>query len=116
MRLAPRVDCSSEIAASSAVRELVGAEIHPGPEVGDVEALARHVEANPDNYWHPVGTCRMGPASEPTAVVGHDGQVHGVEGCYVADCSIMPTIPRATTAMPAVVIGERIARFLLGEK
>jgi choline dehydrogenase len=105
-----------EIAGSPAVRELVGAEIHPGPEAGDLDALARHVEANPDNYWHPVGTCRMGPASDPTAVVGHDGQVHGVAGCHVADCSIMPTVPRATTAMPAVVIGERIARFLLEER
>jgi choline dehydrogenase len=104
------------IAADPAMRELVGDELHPGPGAGDLDALVRHVESNPDNYWHPVGTCRMGPASDSAAVVGHDGQVHGVEGCYVADCAVMPTIPRATTAMPAVVVGERIARFLLAAK
>jgi choline dehydrogenase-like flavoprotein len=43
----------------------------------------------------------------------YPGPVHGVAGLWVADCSIMPKVPRATTAMPAVVIGERIARFLL---
>lgn len=55
----------------------------------------------------------MGPTSDPTAVVDGPGKVHGVEGLWVADCSIMPMVPRATKAMPAVVIGERIAQFLL---
>ncbi|UFS58684.1 GMC family oxidoreductase [Subtercola endophyticus] len=95
---------------------LFGAEIYPGPEVGSYEALVAHVNANPDNYWHPVGTCKMGPASDPTAVVDNRGKVHGIEGCWVADASIMPRIPRATTAMPVVVIGERIAAFLLEDR
>lgn len=102
--------------ACRALRELVGAKIHPGPGVGALDALVAHAEANPDNYWHPFGTCKMGPVGDPAAVVGNDGQVHGVEGCYVGDCAIMPVIPRATTAMPAVVIGERIAGFLLSGK
>jgi choline dehydrogenase len=93
-----------EIAAAPAMAALVGAEIHPGPQTTD---LVAHVEANPDNYWHPVGTCAMGP------VVNNRAQVHGVEGLFVADASIMPTIPRATTAMPVVVVGERVAAFLL---
>jgi choline dehydrogenase len=100
------------IAAVPAMAALVGEEIHPGPGVGDHAALVAHVEANPDNYWHPVGTCRMGPDSDPTTVVDPQGRVHGVDGLRVADCSIMPRIPRATTAMPAIVIGERIASFL----
>lgn len=100
------------IAASPAVRGLVGAELAPGPQTGD---LVAYVEANPDNYWHPVGTCKMGPPDDPAAVVDARGRVHGVQGCWVADCSIMPMVPRATTAMPAVVIGERIASFLLAD-
>ncbi len=111
--LAEGVEQLRAIAAAPGMRELVGRELRPGPEYADRASLVAHIRANPDNYWHPVGTCKMGPAADPRAVVGHDGQVHGVAGCYVADCSIMPTIPRATTAMPAVVIGERIARFLL---
>jgi len=101
------------MAAAPCLSELVGAEIYPGPDVSGLDGLIAHVTANPDNYWHPVGTCKMGPADDTSAVVDHRGRVHGVAGLWVADCSIMPKVPRATTAMPAVVIGERIARFLL---
>jgi choline dehydrogenase len=58
----------------------------------------------------------MGPADDTGAVVDPRGRVHGVAGLWVADCSIMPKIPRATTAMPAVVIGERVAGFLLEDQ
>jgi len=104
-----------EIAAVPRMAELVGKEIYPGPDTASFEALVAHVTANPDNYWHPVGTCKMAPDSDPMGVVDHRGRVHGVDGLLVADASIMPRIPRATTAMPTVVIGERISRFLLEE-
>lgn len=102
-----------EIAGVSRMAAKIGNEIYPGPEVGDFAALVAHVSANPDNYWHPVGTCKMGPASDRSAVVDNTGKVHGLDGIWVADASIMPRVPRATTAMPTVVIGERVARFLL---
>lgn len=101
------------MASQPGMRELVGEELHPGlPEVPSFDALVSFVERNPDNYWHPVGTCPMGPADDPAAVVDARGAVHGLTGLTVADCSIMPMVPRATTAMPAVVVGERIASFL----
>ncbi len=102
-----------ELAATSALSPLVGAEIHPGPDTFTREALAAHLYAHPDNYWHPVGTCRMGVADDPLAVVDARARVHGIEGLRVADCSIMPRVPRATTAMPAIVVGEKVARMLL---
>ncbi|WP_159500747.1 GMC family oxidoreductase [Microbacterium sp. 18062] len=104
-----------ELAASPALAPLVGTELHPGPDTFGREELAAHLYANPDNYWHPVGTCRMGVAADPLAVVDARAQVLGVEGLRVADCSIMPTIPRATTAMPAIVMGEKVAAMLLEE-
>jgi choline dehydrogenase len=64
------------------------------------------------HYYHPVGTCKMGPASDPAAVVDARGRIHGLEGGYVADCSIMPVVPRANTNVPAVLVGERIACWL----
>jgi choline dehydrogenase len=64
------------------------------------------------HYYHPVGTCAMGPASDPGAVVDPRGRIHGLEGAYVADCSIIPVIPRANTNVTAVMIGERIANWL----
>ena len=56
----------------------------------------------------------MGPASDPDAVVDADGRVHGIDGLYVADGSIMPAVTSGNTNMPIAVIGERIARALLG--
>jgi choline dehydrogenase len=104
-----------ELAASTALAGLVGAEIHPGPDTFTTEALRAHLYANPDNYWHPVGTCKMGVADDPLAVVDERARVHGVAGLRIADASIMPRIPRATTAMPAIVMGEKVAAMLLEE-
>ncbi|MCU1403919.1 MAG: family oxidoreductase [Glaciihabitans sp.] len=115
--LAEGMQLMRDMAASDGLRALVGEELNPSLRAAaDHGSLVAHVEANPDNYWHPVGTCKMGPADDPTAVVDSHGAVHGVAGLSVADCSIMPRVPRATTAMPAVVIGERIARFLLTDR
>ncbi|MDQ1129304.1 GMC family oxidoreductase [Microbacterium sp. SORGH_AS_0888] len=104
-----------ELAASPALAPLVGHELHPGPDTVDREALAAHLYAHPDNYWHPVGTCKLGLDSDPMAVVDARARVFGVDGLRIADCSIMPTIPRATTAMPAIVMGEKVAALLLEE-
>lgn len=62
------------------------------------------------HYYHPVGTCAMGDG--PMAVCDADGRVHGVPGVVVADASLMPKITRANTNLPAIMIGERIARTL----
>lgn len=62
------------------------------------------------HYYHPVGTCAMGTG--PMAVCDADGRVHGLPNVVVADVSLMPQITRANTNMPAVMIGERIARTL----
>jgi choline dehydrogenase len=65
------------------------------------------------HYWHPAGSCRMGSATDPMSVVREDGSVIGLTGLTVADASVFPDIPRATPALPVVVVAERIARFLL---
>ena len=55
----------------------------------------------------------MGPAGDPAAVVGPDLALHGLEGGYVCDCSIIPQVPRANTNIPAVMLGERLAALWL---
>jgi len=103
-----------ELAATPALRDLLGAEKAPGPVGASTpEEIAGYLHSHVDSYWHPVGTAKMGPDSDPTAVADHRGAVRGIEGCLVADCALMPSIPRATTAMPAIVIGERVAAFAL---
>jgi choline dehydrogenase len=69
------------------------------------------IRANVAHYYHPVGTCPMGLTDD--AVCDAQGRVRGLARTTVADASLMPSIPRANTNIPAVMIGERIAQFLL---
>ncbi|TFC01057.1 GMC family oxidoreductase [Cryobacterium adonitolivorans] len=69
--------------------------------------------ANIVNYCHPAGSCKMGPATDPNAVVDHTGRVHGIAGLFVADASIMPAITRGNINLPTAMIGARIAAGLL---
>ncbi|UOK73594.1 GMC family oxidoreductase [Ancylobacter polymorphus] len=80
--------------------------------LSDDDALADFVRTNVGGTWHPSGTCRMGRAGDPQAVTSPAGAVFGVEGLHVADASLMPSIPRANTNMPTIMIAERIAAFL----
>jgi choline dehydrogenase len=65
------------------------------------------------SYCHPAGTCKMGPATDPAAVVDATGAVRGIEGLYVADASIMPAITRGNINLPTAMIGARVAAGLL---
>ena len=61
---------------------------------------------------HLTGTCKMGPSSDPMAVVDQHGKVHGLEGLRIADASIMPNVVRANTNVTTMMIGERVADFI----
>jgi choline dehydrogenase len=98
-----------EYAHHAPLAGLIGAELDETTAIQDAESLRHSVM----HYYHPVGTCKMGPASDPEAVVDPHGKVYGVDGLYVADASIMPVIPRANTNIPALVVAERIASWML---
>ena len=96
-----------ELAAAEPLRSLVGEELLH--DLSLEEAIRRtHV-----HYCHPVGTCALGPAGDELAVCDAAGRLHGIDRVVVADCSLMPVVPRANTNVPAVVVGERIADELL---
>ena len=57
-------------------------------------------------------TCKMGPSSDPMAVVDQYGKVHGLEGLRVVDASIMPDCIRANTNVTTLMIGERVSDFI----
>jgi choline dehydrogenase len=91
-----------ELAASDPVRRYVARELSPGPDV----TARDHVLAEARGFFHPVGTCAIG------SVVDATGAVLGYEGLFVADASIMPTIPTANTNLSTAAVAERIAELL----
>jgi choline dehydrogenase-like flavoprotein len=84
------------------------------PGRDDQEGIRSWIRNHHQHYWHPAGSCRMGRHGDPRAVVGPDGSVHGLPNLFVGDASVFPQIPRATPAWPTVVVGERIARSMMG--
>ncbi|MFB7598650.1 GMC oxidoreductase [Streptomyces sp. NPDC056160] len=63
-------------------------------------------------YWHPVGTCAMGPQDDPLAVVDGAGRVRGVADLRIADASVLPTVPAANTQLPVLAAAEMLADTL----
>ena len=64
------------------------------------------------NTTHISGTCKMGPASDGSAVVDQYCRVHGLENLRVADASVMPNVVRANTNSTTIMIGERVADWI----
>jgi choline dehydrogenase len=65
-----------------------------------------------DTEYHPCGTCKMGPHSDPMAVVDAQLRVHGIQGLRVVDTSIMPTLTGGNTTAPTIMIAEKAADLI----
>jgi choline dehydrogenase-like flavoprotein len=87
-------------------------EILPGRAIQDEEALTKFAGQTVKTNYHPSGSLRMGPDSDPMAVVGSDLRVRGIEGLRVIDCSIIPFIPSGNTNAPAMAIGSKAAEMI----
>jgi choline dehydrogenase len=114
-RMVTGVKLLREIFAQPALADYVGDELWPGPDAVSDQAIADAIMASPTTYAHVLGTCSMGQAGADWAVVSQRGKVHGLEGLYVVDASIMPTIPAVPPNMTVVMMGERCADFLREE-
>lgn len=104
-----------EIMAAPALAAFNPRELKPGPQITSEEDLQRAAGDLGTTIFHPVGTCKMGPAHDSTAVVDDQLRVHGVRGLRVIDASIMPTITSGNTNAPTVMIAERGAEFIRKE-
>ncbi len=77
--------------------------------VGNRADLEAYIADTVGGVWHPSGTCRMGAAGDRMAVTDNRGKVRGLDGLYVCDASLMPTIPCANTNVPTIMMAEKIA-------
>ncbi|WP_214409198.1 GMC family oxidoreductase [Sphaerisporangium fuscum] len=96
----------AEMARSAPLAPLLGRPLDAfsgNPGAGDAAMLTTSA-----HYWHPVGTCAIGPDPATGAVVDATGRVHGTENVWVIDASAVPVIPRATTNLPVIALAEHL--------
>jgi choline dehydrogenase len=107
------VRIAEQLAKTTPLSDIALRQLFPSLETTDSPTeLDAVIRAEIGTYYHPVGTCRMGPATDASAVVDSRGRVHGVEGLSVVDASIMPTIPAANTNLPTLMLAERCSAWL----
>lgn len=108
------MELSRDFAATAAFRAFnEGREVCEDMSMrGGLEDDEAFIRATARTVWHPVGTCRMGAADDPDAVVDPELRVRGVEGLRVADASVMPRITSGNTNAATIVIGEKAARMI----
>ena len=97
-----------DLVQDDSMKAYYGPLILPGPK-DDWDGFARSTY---ESYHHGVGTCMMGPASNPMAVVDEHLRVHGFDNLWVADASIMPVVTHANTNLSSIMIGERASDFI----
>ncbi len=107
------VRLARQIVAQPTMRAVVTAVLTPDAALQSDDDLAAFARRSLRTFNHSVGTCRLGPASDPLAVAAPDGRVHGFANLYVADASLMPCIPSVATNHTTFAIAEKIADGLV---
>ena len=105
-----------EIFAQKAFDPYRGPEIQPGDDVQSDETIDDFVRRAVESAYHPCGTCRMGRADDPMAVVDPQCRVIGVDGLRVADSSLFPRITNGNLNGPSIMTGEKAADHILGRQ
>jgi choline dehydrogenase len=108
-RLIPQL---REIFATEPLKDVLGAEVMPGDNVQTADEIDAWARTACNTALHPVGSCAMGSASDPMAVVDARLRVHGIKGLRIADAAIMPRIVGGNTNAACIMIGEKAADMI----
>ena len=104
-----------QIVQSPALQPYSPEEYKPGAQYQTEEELVKAAGDIGTTIFHPVGTCKMGHANDPMAVLDSQLRVRGIHHLRVVDASAMPTITSGNTAAPTMMIAERVAELLTSE-
>ena len=104
-----------EIFAQKAFEPFVKHEIQPGIGLQTDEQLNGFISEHVESAYHPCGTCRMGAANDPLAVVDPEARVIGVDNLRLADSSVFPQIPNGNLNAPSIMVGEKTSDHILGK-
>ena len=102
------------IAGRAALADQIETEFRPGPQVQTDQQWLDWLAPHLTTAYHPVGSCRIGHADDPMAVVTPDLKLRPVEGLRVIDASVMPNLICGNTNATAVAIGDKGADLVLG--
>jgi choline dehydrogenase len=102
-----------EIFAQDAFMPFVRKAIQPAENVESDTDIDAFIAEHAESAYHPCGTCKMGRADDPMAVVDPETRVIGVERLRVADSSIFPRITNGNLNGPSILVGEKAADHLL---
>ena len=112
-RLREAVRMCLTLAESDHLKDLIGERIDPtDADLASNGDLDQWLMREATTFSHISGTCKMGPSSDPMAVVDQYGRVRGIEGLRVVDASIMPDLVRAPINPSVIMIGERVADLI----
>jgi choline dehydrogenase-like flavoprotein len=101
-----------QVAATEPFRSWIAREIAPGPGLQTDEELSAYGRAAHHTVYHPAGTCRMGAADDPTAVVDPRLRLRGLANVRIADASVFPTMTTVNPVVTVLMIGERAADLI----
>ncbi len=113
---ADSIRLTRRIVAADALKPFTPKEFLPGDGYRTDDELAKAAGEIGTTIFHPVGTCKMGPATDASAVVDARLRCHRVPGLRIADASVMPTITSGNTNSPTLMIAERAAEMLLADR
>jgi 4-pyridoxate dehydrogenase len=103
-----------EIGAQPDLAFFAAREITPGPACRSDAEIDAHIRATAITVHHPLGTCKMGRASDPDAVVDPELRVLGVDALRVVDASVMPDLVGGNINAPVIMIAEKAADLIRG--
>ncbi len=104
-----------EILSQASFDPYRGHEIQPGDDKVSDEALDAFIREHAESAYHPCGTCKMGDAADPMAVVSPDTKVIGFDNLFCADSSIFPRITNGNLNAPSIMTGEKASDHILGK-
>jgi choline dehydrogenase len=103
-----------DIMQSAALAPYRGKMLYPVDRNNPAQ-IEQFLRDHSDTEYHPVGTCKMGPSTDPLAVVNAALQVHGLQGLRVVDASVMPQLTTGNTNAPTIMLAEKAVDLLTSQ-
>jgi choline dehydrogenase-like flavoprotein len=106
------VRLAREVAAQKSMQPFIAREFFPGSDKSSDAAIDEHIKKTSITVHHPLGTCKMGADSDPTAVVDTALKLRGVDGLRVVDASVLPDLPTGNINAAVIMAAEKAADLI----